>query len=98
MTKGFDGVKNNIEKLGDIQAVKRLNSIKEEVILKIEEARKKIDDGKQALKENIELFKTWNGAGDGRIQVMLGPHAPYTCPPSYLKKVREIGEKYDIYL
>ena len=53
-------------------------------------------NGKQALQENIELFKTWNGAGDGRIQVMLGPHAPYTCPPSYLKKVREIGEKYDI--
>ena len=59
-TNKIDGVKNNIEKLGDIQAVKRLNSIKEEVILKIEEARKKIDDGKQALKDGqaqLELAK-----------------------------------------
>ena len=27
---------------------------------------------------------------------MLGPHAPYTCPPEYIKKVRDAAEKYNI--
>lgn len=45
-----------------------------------------------ALQENIELFKKWDGAGDGRFKVMLGPHAPYTCPPEYIKKVRDAAE------
>lgn len=49
-----------------------------------------------ALQENIELFKKWDGAGDGRFKVMLGPHAPYTCPPEYIKKVRDAAEKYNI--
>ena len=37
----------------------------------------------------------WHGARGGRIQVQLGPHAPYTCPPDYLEAVmslaRELG-------
>lgn len=49
-----------------------------------------------ALQENVELFKKWDNAGDGRFKVMLGPHAPYTCPPEYIKKVRDTGEKYGI--
>lgn len=53
-------------------------------------------NGMEALQENVELFKKWEGAADGRIHVMLGPHAPYTCPPDYLKKVRDTGEKYGI--
>ena len=50
----------------------------------------------QALEENIALFQKWNGAEEGRIRVMLGPHAPYTCPPDYLKKVCAVSEKYNI--
>lgn len=53
-------------------------------------------NGMQALQENVDLFHTWEGACDGRIHVMLGPHAPYTCPPDYLKKVRETALKYGI--
>ncbi len=53
-------------------------------------------NGDRALEENIELFHKWNGAGDGRCKVMLGPHAPYTCPSAYIKKVRDAGEKYGI--
>lgn len=49
-----------------------------------------------ALQENLELYKKWDGAGNGRFKVMLGPHAPYTCPPDYLKKVLSVAEKYDI--
>lgn len=53
-------------------------------------------NAESALQENIELFQKWNNAGDGRFKVMLGPHAPYTCPPDYIKKVRDTGEKYGI--
>lgn len=53
-------------------------------------------NGLKSLEENVELYRKWNGACDGRIRVMLGPHAPYTCPPDYLKKVRDTAEKYGI--
>jgi 5-methylthioadenosine/S-adenosylhomocysteine deaminase len=29
----------------------------------------------------------WHGAADGRMKVWLGPHAPYTCPPAFLREV-----------
>lgn len=53
-------------------------------------------NGLKALEENVELYRKWNNACDGRIRVMLGPHAPYTCPPDYLKKVRDTAEKNGI--
>ncbi len=28
----------------------------------------------------------WHGAADGRIQAWLGPHAPYTCSPEFLRQ------------
>lgn len=46
-----------------------------------------IFNGDEKLATNIELYKNWHGAADGRITVMFGPHAIYTCPPDYLKKV-----------
>lgn len=41
----------------------------------------------QALAENADLYRTWNGFDNNRIKVLLGPHAPYTCPDSYMEKV-----------
>jgi 5-methylthioadenosine/S-adenosylhomocysteine deaminase len=41
----------------------------------------------QALAASREFVRTWHGAAGGRITTMLGPHAPYTCPPEYLEKV-----------
>lgn len=49
--------------------------------------------GAQALVESESFFKDWHKAANGRITVMLGPHAPYTCPPEYLKKVVELARK-----
>ena len=43
--------------------------------------------GNQSLIESEELYRQWHNGADGRITVMMGPHAPYTCPPEYLKKV-----------
>ena len=50
-------------------------------------------NGEQALVESESFFNQFNGAADGRISVMLGPHAPYTCPPAYLRKVVSLAEK-----
>lgn len=47
----------------------------------------------QALAESESFYKEWNNGADGRITIMLGPHAPYTCPPDYLKKVTALAEK-----
>ena len=45
----------------------------------------KYDKEDERLKENIRLYKDWNGKDNGLITVMLGPHAPYTCGREYLK-------------
>ncbi|CEP68344.1 5-methylthioadenosine/S-adenosylhomocysteine deaminase [Moorella glycerini] len=47
------------------------------------------DSGGQRLATGVSLVKEWHGAGDGRVTTMLGPHAPYTCPPEYLSKVAD---------
>ncbi|MCI6158164.1 MAG: amidohydrolase [Selenomonadaceae bacterium] len=49
-------------------------------------------DGEARLQTNVELFKDYNGAADGRITVMFGPHAPYTCSPDFLKKVAKAAQ------
>ncbi|WP_418790083.1 amidohydrolase [Phosphitispora sp. TUW77] len=51
-------------------------------------------NAQNALVETEQFIEEWNGAADGRIKTMVGPHAPYTCPPDYLKKVLAIAEKY----
>lgn len=47
----------------------------------------------QALAESENFYSEWHNAANGRITVMLGPHAPYTCPPDYLKKVTDLAAK-----
>ncbi|MGI6513353.1 MAG: amidohydrolase [Syntrophomonadales bacterium] len=51
--------------------------------------------GEAAFQKSRELFK-WHGRGDGRITVMLGPHAPYTCTPDYLKRVMSMADELGI--
>ena len=59
-------------------------------------------NGKQALEENKALYTEYHGAADGRITVMFGPHAPYTCPPDFLKGVvaeaQKVGAEIHIHL
>ena len=49
-------------------------------------------DGDAKIEENVSLYKDFHGAADGRITVMFGPHAPYTCPPDFLKKVAKTAQ------
>lgn len=52
-----------------------------------------VADGEKKLAENIELYKNFHNTSNGRVKVMFGPHAIYTCPPEYLKKVAEEASK-----
>jgi 5-methylthioadenosine/S-adenosylhomocysteine deaminase len=49
------------------------------------------DKGDTRLEENRRLYMDWNDAGDGRISIMVGPHAVYTCNPEYLEKVADLA-------
>ena len=46
-----------------------------------------IFNGDEKLQTNVDLFKNFHGTANGRITVMFGPHAIYTCPPDFLKKI-----------
>lgn len=50
----------------------------------------------RALGESRAFIKEWHRAAGGRITTMLGPHAPYTCPPDYLKKVMRLAEELGV--
>jgi len=53
------------------------------------------DDGKR-FDETRKLYTNWHNAAGGRIKLMAGPHAPYTCSPGYLKKVADLAGELDI--
>ncbi|MBP1994550.1 amidohydrolase [Paenibacillus eucommiae] len=54
------------------------------------------DDGGKRLTEALELVERWNGKAGGTISTMLGPHAPYTCPPEPLKEIIKIAEEMNL--
>ncbi len=51
--------------------------------------------GNKTLKGAKEFAQKWHNTGNGRITTMLGPHAPYTCPPDFLRKVLKETEHMD---
>ncbi len=50
---------------------------------------------KNKLDETRKLFNDWNDKADGRIKVMVAPHAPYTCSPDYLKEIISLAKELD---
>lgn len=54
------------------------------------------------LRENLELYDRYHNSSNGRVKVMLGPHAVYTCSEAYLRKVagksQELGIPVQIHL
>ncbi|MEA1960355.1 MAG: amidohydrolase [Bacillota bacterium] len=53
-------------------------------------------ENEEAIEDSRALVKKWHHAEDGRIQFMLGPHAPYTCPPDYLKRVSALAAELNV--
>lgn len=51
------------------------------------------EQAQMKLNETRELFNNWNGKGNGRIKVMVAPHAPYTCSPDFLKESFELAKE-----
>lgn len=39
---------------------------------------------------------TWQGAGNGLIQTVLGPHSPYICPEAYLRLIAERAQRLGV--
>ncbi|MHA1593609.1 MAG: amidohydrolase [Candidatus Baldrarchaeia archaeon] len=59
----------------------------------IETVMKDVD---AALREGVNVVKKIHGTADGRVTAMLGPHAPYTCSPDTLMRVREIANDLNV--
>lgn len=53
------------------------------------------EQGKSQIKldETRELYKKYHGKGNGRIKVMVAPHAPYTCSPDFLKETFNLAKE-----
>ena len=54
------------------------------------------ENSQRRLEENRSLWENWHGRGDGRIRVMVGPHAIYTCEPSYLLEAMELARELNV--
>ena len=50
----------------------------------------------QTLAEGLQFALEWRGQAGGRIQTMLAPHAPYTCPEPFLKTIIDAAEQHDL--
>ncbi len=46
----------------------------------------------EKLDETRELYNKWHGKGNGRIKVMVAPHAPYTCSTDFLMKSMDLAK------
>ncbi|MBP1933401.1 amidohydrolase family protein [Ammoniphilus resinae] len=55
-----------------------------------------VDVQKQKLEEAADFAQRWNGKADGRITTMMSPHAPYTCPPDYIRQIVEKAHELDL--
>ncbi|MCK4260700.1 MAG: amidohydrolase [Halanaerobiales bacterium] len=53
-------------------------------------------NGEKDLEVGRQFCIDWEGKADGRIHTMLGPHAPYTCPPDYLKRILKIADELNV--
>ncbi|QJD82460.1 amidohydrolase [Cohnella herbarum] len=54
------------------------------------------DVQKAKLADAIQFAKDWHGQADGRVSVMISPHAPYTCPPDFILKFVEAAHDLDL--
>ncbi|CAM3397343.1 amidohydrolase [Marinicrinis lubricantis] len=48
------------------------------------------------LQEAVQFAKDWHLQANGRITVMMAPHSPYTCPPSFIEKVVAASAELDL--
>jgi len=44
----------------------------------------------------LGFIDRWQGAGDGRLRGVLGPHSPYVCPPDFLRRVATLAAERNL--
>lgn len=54
------------------------------------------EEQKRKLEEASLFAKNWHGQAGGRITTMMSPHAPYTCPPDYIRQIVEKAHELDL--
>lgn len=54
------------------------------------------DGGQPMLERAADFAAHWQGKADGRIRTLLAPHAPYTCPPAYLRQCADVAARLDL--
>lgn len=52
----------------------------------------------EKIQEAVSLADSYHKAADGRIRVMMSPHAPYTCPPEFYLKAAEQAKNHELML
>ncbi len=53
------------------------------------------DNVNRRLEATHRLFSIWRGKANGRINTMVGPHAPQTCPPDKIKLAIALAKELD---
>ncbi|AST97707.1 amidohydrolase [Shouchella clausii] len=51
------------------------------------------EEQEEKLAESLGFARRWHKQANGRIQTMLAPHAPYTCPPDYIERIVEAARQ-----
>ncbi|MBI5166111.1 MAG: amidohydrolase [candidate division NC10 bacterium] len=55
-----------------------------------------LPNAEERMERAIDFVAEWRGAAGGRINVMLGPHAPYTCPDWSLEKIARAASELGV--
>lgn len=55
-----------------------------------------VESRDHAVKEIPKQIKMWNGAADGRIQVVIGPVSPFSCSKESYETARELADKHNV--
>lgn len=53
-------------------------------------------ENEAAFSDSRELVGKWHRQAGERINFRLGPHAPYTCPPEYLKRINDLADELGV--
>lgn len=51
---------------------------------------------KNKLAEGKAFAQNWHGQAEGRITTMMAPHAPYTCPPDFIRAIVDIAHELNL--
>lgn len=54
------------------------------------------EEQKRKLSEATQFAIDWNNQAEGKITTMMSPHAPYTCPPDYIRRIVDQASQHHL--